>query len=118
MKEDGIPDCGIYKHKVTPRTKLVEGIEKPALFRYDIKSEGDHFTVYCPKTLSDEEATSDILKRAVFGAALKGRFVTLPMRHGGVRWDMEMCKTPPAMLKPIKPKFWLEVQVELQHGLY
>ena len=78
--------------------------------RYKVEGMAKH-TVFKP---SDNQIQEGLNKHGVLGAALAGTFDGLPTGASCVAWD---AKLDGAAIKPIKPKFWLLGDHELEPGL-
>ena len=95
-----------------------QGHKKEAYCRATV-SPNASTVIFVPKPLSGEESAATQLKRAAFGASLLGHLKTLEgCEHGEVIWDCALVKDPPAMIRPLRPRFWLLCEVELEVGKY
>lgn len=116
-QESGVPDIQVKFFTLTPLKKMVESCEQQVFHRYAVCKQ-DNGTAFYPKALTDAEISADTLKRGALGAAWLGKLDALPSMHTKVLWDTEFKKTPPASLRPVKPKMWLMCKTELQAGFF
>ena len=61
---------------------------------------------------------ADFVKRGALGAIWVGKLDKVPSSHCKVKWEVEFQRTPPASVRPLKPKVWLMHPVTLDADIY
>ncbi|CAK0798576.1 unnamed protein product [Prorocentrum cordatum] len=112
FKDHGIPQIEVECHTVEAKTILEEGVQKTMPFRYKLELSGDTHG-YVPESLkADADMTS--LSVAEVGSTFKGKFDKLPTWPALLAWEVEIDKTPPATVRPLKPKLWFAAASQLK----
>jgi hypothetical protein len=79
----------------------------------------DDTVAFQPNPLSDEQAATTSLKRALFGAGFVGHITQL---LGGsmiqIVWEVDLVLDPPPYIRPTRPKAWLMGKLTLDQGKY
>ena len=90
--------------------------QKEVFLRHDVTLDTSNCAYFAATDLTDQQMAETIQKRAVLGAAFNTRIDALPNTYARVIWEAEEVVTPPAHLRPTKPKLWLLRSVQLEEG--
>ena len=90
---------------------LQEGVQKTLPFRYNVSLNTDTHA-FVPEEPADD-ADKMNLAPPVFGAVFKKKFEELPKWPTTLVWEVELDLTPPATIRPLKPKLWFTAAFEL-----
>ena len=116
-QESGVPDIKLKFFTLTPTLKMVEGREQQAFYRFGVAQENQGAALY-PRMLTDDEMAADMVKSGALGAVWAGKYNNMPSAYTKVLWDVEFKRTPPAALRPVKPKMWLMCSTRLEKDFY
>ena len=94
---------------------MQEGQQELVPFRYDVELESETHGYY-PDTLSDDRVSAS-LKMAELGAIYKGVFGEVAKSHVQIVWEVQINTSPPAKIKPLKPKVWVTAELLMNAGV-
>ena len=96
-----------------------DGSQQEAFLRCTLERDTENYIAYHPHAVPDSQIASGQLKRAVLGAAFSGCFEKIyESPYLEVIWECGLQKTPPAMMKPLKPKCYLACHTSLEANKY
>ena len=87
-------------------------------FRYNITRAAETHA-FTPNELAEEKKTGEgkmTLKVAELGALFMNNLKDLPKQHARLVWECELDTSPPACIRPRKPKVWLTCTTNVNKG--